>query len=636
MKKTLFLTLLICSIMPVAGAKTRNGDLEPVRNYYRMLDSLRTGWNTWDTRSMFTQLYLPEAFSVKLALVDAKGEVAEDLRAGNPRQDAAYVHPYDHVFDNSYSEVDATWHEVSVKLRSTSDGDRLLMLVTPTGENTDQKGMIRIKPEYAWPNANSITGRDRLTLDEKSSFRFETRDKHVSMAGGILGEGLCFQDGSYFCKSGSPILIYTGDPLNVNEAEKILNEKKRVFEEEVCASYGQNKELYRAIHSILSWDTIYDPGDDIVVTPVSRNWNLRWSMVQDYGGYVLFDWDTYFASFMASRVSRELAYSNVVELTKSVDQCGFVPKSRSDHNSLTADCSQPPVGSMAVWNIYSQFKEKWLLELLYPRLLTWNRWWIEARQTDGLLCWGSNVKRIRLGERGTGSTNHAILESGLDNSSMYDGVKINPETGQLNLQDVGLTSMYVMDCEHLALIAKELGHKQDAKELRKRAEFFRKNIQRFWCEEDGMFYNINTETGEFNRRTSATNFYVLLAGAATKEQARRIVEEHLLNENEFWGEWVIPMSPRNDPAFQQQDYWRGRIWGPTNFLVYLGLRNYPDESVRKAFIDKSVRLMLMGWNEKGYIYENWNAITGEGGDRSSCDTFYHWGALLGFMALLDS
>ena len=75
MKKTLFLTLLICAIMPVAGAKTRNGDLEPVRNYYRMLDSLRTGWNTWDTRSMFTQLYLPEAFSVKLALVDAKGEI---------------------------------------------------------------------------------------------------------------------------------------------------------------------------------------------------------------------------------------------------------------------------------------------------------------------------------------------------------------------------------------------------------------------------------------------------------------------------------------------------------------------------------------------------------------------------------
>ena len=636
MKKTITLILLICSVMPVAGSMTRRDDLAPVRNYYRMLDSLKTGWNTWDTRSMFTQLYLPEAFSVKLALVDAGGMVADDLRAGNDRKDAAYVHPYDHMVDNSYSEVDATWHGVSVKLRSTSEGDRLIMLVTPTEANTEAKGRIRIKPEYAWPNANHITGRDRLKLDEVSAFHFETRDRHVNMDGGIVGEGLSFNEDCYYCSAGSPILVYTGEPITIDEAEKILARKKRIFEEDICASYGKNKELYRAIHSILSWDTIFDPADDIVVTPVSRNWNLRWSMVKDYGGYVLFDWDTYFASFMFSKVSRELAYSNVVELTRSVDQCGFVPKSRSDHNSLTADCSQPPVGSLAVWNIYKQFKEKWLLELLYPRLLTWNRWWPEARQTDGLLCWGSNLKRIRLGERYTGSTNSAILESGLDNSSMYDGVKINPETGQLNLQDVGLTSMYVMDCEYLALIARELGHRKDARELRRRAKTFRKNIQRFWCEEDGMFYNIDTETGEFNRHTSATNFYVMLAGAATKEQERRIVEGHLMNEEEFWGEWVIPMSPKNDPAFHQQDYWRGRIWGPTNFLVYLGLRHYPDDSVRKAFIDKSVKLMLKGWDENGYIYENWNAITGEGGDRSNCDTFYHWGALMGFMALLDS
>ena len=633
--RTILCGLLCIAVLPLmAWPSGKSGEM-PVRHYYRMLDSLKTGWNTWDTRSMFTQLYLPEAFSIKVALVDSKGEVASDLRAGNPRRDAAYVHPRDHIWDNSYSEVDATWHGVSVKLRSASDGDRLVMLLTPLEDHADAGGRLRIDPEYAWPNANEITGRDRLELDGKSGFIFTTRDRHVSMEGGIEAEGLEFLDGSYYCDPSSPVLVYAGGKTSFEEAGKLLDERKRAFEEE-CASYGGNGELYKAIHSILGWDTIYDPSDDIVVTPVSRNWNLRWSMVPDYGGYVLFDWDTYFASFMCSRVSRKLAYSNAIELTMSVDKCGFVPKSRSDHGSLTADCSQPPVGSLAAWNIYKRFGEKWFLEILYPRLLTWNRWWIEARQTDGLLCWGSNEKRIRLGERGTGSTNHGILESGLDNSSMYDDVRIDPETGQLNLQDVGLTSMYVMDCEYLSQIARELGHRRDARELRKRARTFRKNIRRFWCEEDGMFYNIRTEDGEFNRHTSATNFYVLLAKAATPAQAKRIVEEHLLNENEFWGEWVVPMSPKNDQAYQQQDYWRGRIWGPTNFLTYLGLKNYPDDSVRKALVEKSARLMLLGWNEKGYIYENWNAITGEGGDRSSCDTFYHWGALLGFMSLLEA
>ena len=606
----------------------------PEREYHKMMEAFKTGWNTWDTRSMFTQLYSPEGFSVKLALVDGKGEVAEDLRAGNPRGDAAYVHPKDHAYDNSYTEVEATWHGISVNLRCASDGDRLIMLVTPLEGDPGQKGKIRVKPEYAWPNTNSITGRDRLELDGKSGFHFITRDRHTEMTGEVAGADVTFKDGSYYCDASRPALIFTGDPISLEEAETLLAEGKKAFDEE-CARYGDNAELYRAVHSILGWDTIYDPADDIVVTPVSRNWNLRWSVVPDYGGYVLFDWDTFFASYMCSLFSKELAYSNASEVTFSVDKCGFVPKSRSDHGSLTSDCSQPPVGSMAVWNIYERHKDKWFLETLYPRLLTWNRWWPEARQTDGLLCWGSDLKRIRLGERGTGSTNHAILESGLDNSTMYDDVKIDPETGQLDLQDVGLTSLYVMDCEYMSKIAKELGHFKDARELKERASFFRKNIQRFWCEEDGMFYNIDLKTGEFNRHTSATNFYVLLAGAATPEQAKRIVEEHLLNENEFWGEWVIPMTPRNEPGYREQNYWRGRIWGPTNFLVYLGLRNYPDERVRKAFIDKSVRLMLKGWNEKGYIFENWNAITGEGDDVSNCDYFYHWGALLGFMALVE-
>ena len=633
MKKYLALGLVAVILFSCAPGDKTTGAM-PEREYYKMLEGFKTGWNTWDTRSMFTQLYSPEGFAVKLALVDGRGEVAEDLRAGNTRNDAAYVHPKDHVYDNSYTEVEATWHSMSVNLRCSSDGDRLIMLITPLEGNTDSKGRIRILPEYAWPNTNSITGRDKLELDGESGFHFITRDRHTEMTGSIVGANMSFKDGCYYCDASQPVLIFSGDPVSLEEAEKLLSDGKKAFDGE-CARYGDNAELYRAVHSILGWDTIYDPSDDIVVTPVSRNWNLRWSVVPDYGGYVLFDWDTFFASYMCSLFSRELAYSNASEVAFSVDKCGFVPKSRSDHGSLTADCSQPPVGSMAVWNIYERYKDKWFLEMLYPRLLTWNRWWPEARQTDGLLCWGSNPKRIRLGERGTGSTNHAILESGLDNSTMYDDVKINPETGQLDLQDVGLTSLYVMDCEYMARIARELGHVKDAKEIEGRAAFFRKNIQRFWCEEDGMFYNIDLKTGEFNRHTSATNFYVLLADAATPKQAKRIVEEHLLNENEFWGEWVIPMTPRNEPGYQEQNYWRGRIWGPTNFLVYLGLRNYPDESVRKAFIDKSVRLMLKGWNDKGYIYENWNAITGDGDDVSNCDYFYHWGALLGFMALVE-
>ena len=66
-----------------------------------------------------------------------------------------------------------------------------------------------------------------------------------------------------------------------------------------------------------------------------------------------------------------------------------------------------------------------------------------------------------------------------------------------------------------------------------------------------------------------------------------MVKEHLLNPDEFYGEWMIPSIARNDPAFKDQDYWRGRIWGPMNFLVYLGLRNYDLPEARTVLADKS-------------------------------------------------
>jgi hypothetical protein len=43
---------------------------------------------------------------------------------------------------------------------------------------------------------------------------------------------------------------------------------------------------------------------------------------------VLFDWDTYFASFMYSLYNRDLAFANAVEITKSITKRGFIPNAR--------------------------------------------------------------------------------------------------------------------------------------------------------------------------------------------------------------------------------------------------------------------------------------------------------------------
>jgi hypothetical protein len=142
-------------------------------------------------------------------------------------------------------------------------------------------------------------------------------------------------------------------------------------------------------------------------------------------------------------------------------------------------------------------------------------------------------------------------------------------------------------------------------------------------------------TGQFSRRLSPTNFYPLLARAATPAQAQAMIQKHLLNPQEFWGRWIIPSIARDDPAFADQDYWRGRIWGPMNYLVYLGLRNYDTPETRRDFAQKSYDLFLKEWKENGHVHENYNANTGSGDDVTSSDRFYHWGALLGYVEYME-
>ena len=205
----------------------------------------------------------------------------------------------------------------------------------------------------------------------------------------------------------------------------------------------------------------------------------------------------------------------------------------------------------------------------------------------------------------------------------------------MELADVGLMSLYIWDCRNLADIAETLGKKDDVKELKSRAEYYNKNLKTLWDEQKGIFLNKRTDNGTFSERLSPTNFYPLLSQTATQSQAERMMKDHYFNPAEFSSEWVMPSIARNDPAFTDQNYWRGRIWAPMNFLVYVGMLNYNIPEARKDLVKKSYNLLMRNWFEKGSVNENYNAITGYADDVPNSDPYYHWGALLGFMSFID-
>ena len=200
---------------------------------------------------------------------------------------------------------------------------------------------------------------------------------------------------------------------------------------------------------------------------------------------------------------------------------------------------------------------------------------------------------------------------------------------------MGLTGLYILDTRSLLQLAKVLGRGQDVPALEARLRRAQAGLETLWDEDFGFYCNRRTDTGAFSHRISPTNFYALFDRSVPKARRERIAA-HYWNPEEFYGEWMLPAIARNDPAFPEQDYWRGRVWAPLNFLVYLAFCQHADLARERADLaEKSAALFLPEWQENRHIHENYNAVTGQGCDSANSDKFYHWGALLGALVMAE-
>jgi putative isomerase len=609
--------------------------------YQELQRRLAQGWNTWDVNSMTTHVLLPEGLAIHVGFKHNGTEFGDGFLQGTS-VGKGQVFPGPHAWDGSYTDLKVTWKGHNWRVQSARDGKDLVLLVTPVEtEKFVVPPEVVFSVDFLW-NQSGTTLKHPSYIETHGSagavLVYCTCNSPAMQASGQASEhGQIPVGGPYFVADlTQPVGVSTGRMRTAAEIAVIVERQHEAYMQSI-QSAGKSGPILDAIETTLGWDTIYEPSHHRVVSPVSRDWSMNW------GGYVIFDWDTFFAATMAAIGDKDLAYANAIETLHESTVQGFVPNYARAGGWKSSDRSEPPVGAITVLGLYEKFHERWFLEEAYQPLLNWNRWWAQHRDIQGYLTWGSDGKNepenLEDGSRGTRSG--AILESGLDNSPMYDDTTYDPQTHLLEFADVGLMSMYIADCDALAKIADALQKPEDARELRERSARYGLKLGTLWSVDKGIFLNKDLHTGKFSTRLSPTNFYPMLAHAATPAQAREMVEKHLLNPKEFWGEWVIPSIARDDPAFHDQNYWRGRIWGPMNYLVYLGLdnysglNNYDDAATRREFAQKSFNLFVKEWTEKGHVHENYNAIQGTGDDVTSSDRFYHWGALLGYVEYLE-
>jgi hypothetical protein len=592
-----------------------------------------TGWNTWDFRG-FNRLTYLRGGRTKISLLYAIWDESVPPPEPGSRQigklhdtfrwtDATRLGP--HAPLGLPAELELKAGETAYRARAVERDGALELEVTPLAETGQRVVFIFVAPVGETPTVKST---------EEGTF--------ANCQVEFEGAGW---PAKYFLNIAEPYAVgLPGQSATVRvrvAARAEAGGSSGAVGDAPLVGEGALADAPQAMIQAVTWNTLYDTRRRLVSSPVSRDWCYDWR------GVFVACWDTYLLGAMISCESRELARLNFEAVNAAIDELGFVPNYYMAHGAASLDRSMPPIGAYLIWKAQVAEPDTSWLRKVYPQLRRWHSFWMSNRDGNGngLLSWGSNAEPqydfpqlVPFNPTLRHSAAAAKWESGLDNSPMYDDAVFNERTNTFELDDVALSSYYAMDCEALAAMAECLGRKRDAAAYREEYETIKRRVNELlWDDEHGIYCNRHWG-GRLSERWSPTLFFPLIAGMAAHDRAVRMIDEHLLNESEFWGEYVLPSITRNDPGYPDNDYWRGRIWGPFNFLVAEGLRRYRFDQVAAELARKGVEMFMRNWRQDGGVYENYNAETGRGGDVWNASRLYHWGgllALIGIQELID-
>jgi putative isomerase len=146
-----------------------------------------------------------------------------------------------------------------------------------------------------------------------------------------------------------------------------------------------------------------------------------------------------------------------------------------------------------------------------------DRWFAYDKDGNGLPVWNSSDA------------------SGMDNQISRSG-----DLESYTDEGVDLACYLYRELQAMAVIAKGLGKVDDEKKYIRHASQLAKAINKvFWDGKDGFYYDRNEKPGKRIKIKSIAGFIPLWAGVASRAQASRLVNEHLLNPNEFWMKYPI-------------------------------------------------------------------------------------------------
>ncbi len=185
-----------------------------------------------------------------------------------------------------------------------------------------------------------------------------------------------------------------------------------------------------------------------------------------------------------------------------------------------------------------------------------------------------------------------------------------------NVEDLAFNTIFIEACRSLSRLCRALSDKKNEKYF---ADVSNKALQsmikKCWDEKDGIFYTVFSKYQKKARVKTIESLLPLFLDGLAQKYVKRLVQEHLLNPQEFWTEYPVPSVakselyyyPKQPPVHHLKFLWRGPTWINTNWLIVKGLRKHGYRDIADEIVRRTVKMI-----QKSGFREYYNPESGEG------------------------
>lgn len=270
----------------------------------------------------------------------------------------------------------------------------------------------------------------------------------------------------------------------------------------------------------------------------------------------------------------------------------WMPKNETDSAEWSSDIEgHPPVWVFSIDDYIELTGQDSILKYFYTpliRQITWFENNRKAEDSEGFYFNDILYKR---------------WESGVDEGIRFD------ETSYGKWAAIDATS-HVYNLYKMAVKWSKIVKMEDSY-FKKRRDELKIFIQtKLYDVEDGLFYDIWAIQNPKLRTLAFETLFPIIFGAATNEQANRIINEYVLDTTCFNSPHPIATVGLRDPKFELR-MWRGPVWNSMTFWVSRACINYDREDAAKILLENALDQSSKQFEKTGTIWEFYHPFGGE-------------------------